>query len=46
LESKFDAKGKPVSAGNNYALHPGDHIIVYQDHRNGFERFIDAQFKL
>ena len=37
-------KGKAADMGQNYALLPGDHIIVSGDRRSGFERIIDRHF--
>ena len=44
LDCRTDDDGKAQSVGQNYALMPGDHVIVYTDQRNSFERFIDSQF--
>lgn len=44
LDTKIDGKGKAVSVGRNYALLPGDHLIVVSDQRSSFERFIDKHF--
>ncbi|GAB5403487.1 MAG: hypothetical protein Aurels2KO_17180 [Aureliella sp.] len=43
LETRTDKKGKAASIGENYALLPGDHVIVYGDQRTLLERFIDDQ---
>ncbi|MCA9132227.1 MAG: hypothetical protein KDA45_03700 [Planctomycetales bacterium] len=44
LEAAIDDKGKAKSVGQNYALQPGDHIIVVNDNRSSLERFIDKTF--
>lgn len=44
LDLRTDDNGKPTSMGSNYALLPGDHIIVLNDQRSGLERFIAKQF--
>ncbi len=44
LETTTDDDGKPISMGHNYALLPGDHIVVISDQRSSFERFIDKRF--
>ncbi len=45
LDSHTDDDGKVSNIGLDYALLPGDHIIVYSDERSMFERFIDQQFR-
>ncbi len=45
LDSKTDDKGKAINIGQNYALLPGDHVIVYSDERSLLEKFIDTQLK-
>jgi len=45
LEVQTDDKGRATNAGHNYALLPGDHIVVNSDNRSGFERMIDKQFR-
>ena len=45
LETKTDDAGKAMTAGQNYALHPGDHIIVNSDNRSGLERLVDRYFR-
>ena len=37
--------GKATNVGQNYALRPGDHIIVLHDERSYFERFITKTMK-
>jgi hypothetical protein len=37
--------GKASNVGQNYALHPGDHIIVLHDERSYFERFMSKTTK-
>ncbi len=46
LTLRTDDKGNVTNIGQNYALHPGDYIIVYQDQRNYLERFIDKTIKM
>lgn len=45
LDVQIGSSGKAANAGQNYALMPGDHIVVNSDNRSGFERFIDQQFR-
>ena len=45
MDLRTDDDGKATNIGQNYALLPGDHIIVFEDSRNALERFVDAQFK-
>lgn len=45
LELRTDSDGKATSLGSNYALLPGDHIVVNEDQRSSLERFLDKQFK-
>lgn len=45
LETKTNGEGKTVSVGQNYALLPGDHLIVISDNRSSLERFIDKHFR-
>ncbi len=45
LDLRTNSDGKATSVGGNYALLPGDHIIINEDNRSGLERFIDSQFK-
>lgn len=42
---RFDDEGKATSVGQNYAVLPGDHVIIYEDQRSMLERFISEQFK-
>lgn len=44
LDLQTDSSGKAANAGQNYALMPGDHIVVNIDDRSGLERFIEKQF--
>ena len=44
LELRTDGKGKASQLGHNYALMPGDHIVVNPDNRSGMERMIDKYF--
>lgn len=43
LDCRTDKNGKATNVGENYALLPADHIIVYGDQRTMLERFIDNQ---
>lgn len=45
LDLRTDSKGRVTNVGQNYALHPGDHIIVIADTRTSLERFIDNTIK-
>jgi hypothetical protein len=45
LDVQIDSSGKAANAGQNYALMPGDHIVVNSDNRSSLERFIDTQFR-
>ncbi len=45
LETRTDDSGKASSVGQNYALMPGDHIVVNSDNRSALERMIDTQFR-
>lgn len=45
MDVRFDDDGKPENLGTNYALLPGDHVIVIADQRSALERFITGQFK-
>ena len=45
MDLRTDDDGKATNIGQNYALLPGDHIIVFEDSRNALERFVDSQFK-
>lgn len=42
LEARTDKHGKTSSLGKNYALLPGDHIIVNEDKRSTLEKLMDA----
>jgi hypothetical protein len=44
LDVGTDDKGKAKSIGQNYALLPGDHIIVLPDNRSSLERWVDKTF--
>lgn len=44
MELKTDDEGKATSIGSNYALLPGDHLVVLEDQRSVLERFINSQF--
>lgn len=44
LDLRTDSKGRANSIGSNYALLPGDHLIVIEDQRSMLERFIASQF--
>ena len=43
LDTALSSKGKTTKVGTNYALLPGDHLIVMGDGRSPFERFVDTQ---
>ncbi len=45
LDTRIDGAGKALDVGRNYALLPGDHIVVNSDNRSSLERFIDTQFR-
>ena len=45
MDTRIDDTGKTLNSGQNYALLPGDHIVVNSDNRSGLERFIDKQFR-
>ena len=45
LDSQTDDNGKVIKVGNNYALLPNDHVIVWSDQRSALEKFIDKRFK-
>lgn len=45
LDTRIDDSGKATNVGHNYALLPGDHIVVNSDNRSGLERFIDKQLR-
>ncbi len=45
LDVLIGSSGRATNAGQNYALMPGDHIVVNSDNRSGVERFIDKQFR-
>ncbi len=45
LDTRIDDSGKTVNTGQNYALMPGDHLIVNSDNRSGLERVIDKHFR-
>jgi hypothetical protein len=45
LDAKTDGKGKAANLGQNYALLPGDHVIVYSDPRSMLEKFVDTQLR-
>ena len=45
LDARINDSGKATNIGQNYALLPGDHIIVASDNRSSLERFIDKQFR-
>ncbi len=45
LDMTTDDQGKVTNVGQNYALRPSDHIIVINDDRTHFERFVAKTFK-
>lgn len=44
LELRTDDDGKATSIGSNYALLPGDHIVVNEDRRSALEKYIFSRF--
>ena len=44
LDATINSEGKTTTIASNYALLPGDHLIVYPDQRSSFERFVEKQF--
>lgn len=42
LELQTDNDGKAVKVGHNYALMPGDHIVVNPDNRSSIEKMLDS----
>jgi hypothetical protein len=40
MDVRINHKGKATNVGQNYALHPDDHIIVLHDERSHLERFL------
>lgn len=45
METRTDDSGKVTNIGQNYALMPGDHLVVSGDNRSGLERIIDKHFR-
>lgn len=45
LDLRTDDSGKATNIGQNYAVLPGDHIIVFHDERTYLERFVDKTIK-
>jgi hypothetical protein len=45
LDLQTDEDGKVTNISQNYALHPGDHVIVLHDDRTYLERFVDKAIK-
>ena len=45
LDMTTNDNGKATNVGQNYALRPGDHIIVLNDERTYFERFVAKTLK-
>ena len=45
METRTDDAGKVTNIGQNYALIPGDHLVVVGDKRTGLERMIDKHFR-
>ncbi len=41
MDTATDTKGKAKNVGQNYALQPGDHIIVNSDNRTSLERWVE-----
>lgn len=44
LKIRTDSDGKAESIGSNYALQPGDHLVIIEDNRSSLERFMESQF--
>lgn len=44
LDVQTNSSGRATSLGKNYALMPGDHLIVINDQRSSLEKFVDKQF--
>ena len=45
LDLRTDKDGKAVNMGLNYALLPGDHVIVMEDKTSALERMLKTSFK-
>ncbi len=45
LDVQIDSSGKAKNVGQNYALLPGDHLVVLHDQRTYLERFIEKSLK-
>ena len=45
LQVRTDSEGKAESIGSNYALQPGDHLVILEDNRSSLERFLESQFR-
>lgn len=43
LDVRLNSKGKADNPARNYAVRPGDHIVVISDGRSPLERFVDRQ---
>jgi hypothetical protein len=44
LDAQTDSDGQITNVATNYALLPGDHVIVNEDSRSSLEKFLDSQF--
>lgn len=45
MDCRTDEDGAVTDMGANYALLPGDHIVVLEDQRSALERFLTSQFR-
>ncbi len=46
LEVRTDDDGRVANLATNYALMPGDHLVIIEDQRSYLERFVESQFKM
>ncbi len=46
LEIPFDVGSHAVVAGNDYAIRPGDRVIIAEDSRTMVDRFLDQAFQM
>lgn len=44
LQVRSDRDGKVLNPGTNYALLPGDHLVVLENNESLIERFVKSQF--
>jgi hypothetical protein len=42
LETRTNTEGKAEDIGKNYALLPGDHLVVVHDSRTALEKFFES----